>query len=108
MRRSRRGGHNYKFTEKTHSVRGIVAVVLTVISLVMCGWMLWYSYSSRGNAEIYVGSIGILGFFVAFAALLCAISSVKEPETFRVLPYTSLGMSLVTTGVWVALYVGGL
>lgn len=72
MRRRRRGAHNYKFTEKTHSIRGIIAIVLAAVSLLACGWMLWYSYSSRGNAGIYVGSAGIFGFFVAVVSVIMA------------------------------------
>lgn len=108
MKRRRRGGHNYKFTEKTHSVRGVFAIFLAVVSLVVCVWLLWYSYSSRGNVGVYVASVGILGFFVAVASFACAVSSVREPETFRVVPYTSLGFSIVAMAVWIALYVGGI
>lgn len=108
MRRRRRGGHNYKFTEKTHSIRGIIAIVLAAASLFACGFMLWYSYSSRGNAGIYVGSAGIFGFFVAVLSVILAVSSVREPETFRIIPYTSLGVSLAAVAVWIALYVGGI
>lgn len=108
MKRRRRVGHNYKFTEKTHSIRGIISITLAVASLAICVWMFWCSYNSRGNADIYVGSVGILGFFVAVAAMIVSIMSIREPETFRVVPYTSLGLSLATTAIWVALYVGGI
>lgn len=108
MRRRRRGAHNYKFTEKTHSIRGIIAIVLAAVSLLACGWMLWYSYSSRGNAGIYVGSAGIFGFFVAVVSVIMAISSIREPETFRIIPYVSLGVSLAAAVVWILLYIGGI
>lgn len=108
MRHRHRGGHNYKFTEKTYSIRGIIAIVLAVLSMAACIWMLWYSYQSGGNAGIYVGSAGIFGFFVAVASVILAIASVREPETFRVIPYTALGVSLVAAVVWIALYIGGI
>ena len=108
MTRRSRGGHNYKFTEKTHSVSGVTAIVLSVLSLIACGFMVWVSFSKRGDAGIYIGSAGILGFLVAVIAFFTAIHSIREPETFRVLPYAALGCSLVTVGVWVTIYLGGI
>ncbi len=98
MRRRRHGGHNYKFTEKTHSIRGIVSIVFAILSLLSCGGMIWYSYSSGG----------IFGFFVAVISFILSISSIREPETFRVIPYVSLGCSLAVTAVWIVLYIGGI
>ncbi len=108
MRRRRRSGHSYKFTEKTHSMRGVVAILLSVLSLAACGWMLWYSYYSGGNAGIYIGSAGMFGFFVAVTSFILAVLSVKEPETFRIVPYSSLVLSVLTVAVWVSLYVSGI
>lgn len=108
MRRRRHGGHNYKFTEKTHSTRGIVSIVFAILSLLSCGGMIWYSYSSGGNAGIYIGSAGIFGFFVAVISVILSISSIREPETFRIIPYVSLGCSLAVAAMWIALYIGGI
>lgn len=108
MRRRRRGGHDYKFTEKTHSIRGIVAIILAGLSLLSCAVMVWYSYQNRGAAGVYVGSAGILGFFVALAATVLAVASVREPETFRIVPYTALGMSCGVLAIWIAVYIGGI
>ena len=55
-----------------------------------------------------MGSAGVLGFFVSLAAVILAVVSVKEPETFRIIPYTALGMSLAVTAIWIAVYVGGI
>lgn len=104
----RRKRHNYKFTEKTHSLRGIFAIVLAVLSIAACIVMIWNAYQTRGNANIYIGSAGIMGFFVSVASLIVAISSVREPETYRVIPYTSLIIAILTTAMWIALYIGGL
>jgi uncharacterized membrane protein YidH (DUF202 family) len=106
MARRNRGGHNYKFTEKTHSVSGMIAIVLAVLSLIACGCMVWYSFSHRGSAGIYIGSAGIFGFLVAVVAFFTSIHSIREPEKFRVIPYTSLGFSVVSVVVWVAIYLG--
>lgn len=108
MRRRRRGGHHNTFTEKTHSVRGIAAIILAVLSLAFCVCLIWYSYSIRGKASVYIACAGFLGFFASLTSFVCAVSSVCEPETFRVAPYTSLGISSVSLAVWIILYLGGI
>lgn len=108
MTRRSRGGHNYKFTEKTHSVSGMIAIILAILSLIACGFMVWYSFSHRGNAGIYIGSAGIFGFLVAVIAFFTSIHSIREPEKFRVIPYTAMGFSIVSVAVWVAIYLGGI
>lgn len=106
--RRNRGGHNYKFTEKTHSVRGVLAIFLSILSLAACAGMIWVSYSSRGKAGIYAGSFGVLGLLVALLAFCISVSSIREQETFRIIPFTSLGFSLATVAAWVAIYIGGI
>ena len=107
-RKKHRGGHNYKFTEKTHSGRGIFAMILAILSITGFGVMAWFSFLERGNAGIYIGSAGVFGFLMSVAALATAVGSVREPETFRVIPYTSLVLSIVSVGIWIAVYVGGI
>ncbi len=108
MARRNRGGHNYKFTEKTHSVRGVVAIILSILSFAACGVLIYLSYSNRGNAGIYIGSAGILGFFISVIAFITAVMSIREQETFRVVPYASLGVSLISLAVWITIYLGGI
>ncbi len=108
MRHRRRGGHNYKFTEKTHSVRGVFAIILALLSIIACAWFIFYSFDNGGNVGIYLGSAGFGGFFVAVLSFAVAVSSVREPDKFRTLPYASLGVSIVSVFIWIALYLGGI
>ena len=108
MARSRRARRRYKFTEKTHSLRGGVALALGLISTGALVWMLYYAFQLKGQASVYIGSAGVMGFFVAVIALIQAIISVKEPEKYRVLPISSLIVSVGITLIWIAIYVGGL
>lgn len=104
----RRGRHSYKFTEQTHSIRGVVAIIIAIGSIGSCILMIANSYKSAGNANIYIGSYGILAFLAAIVSIFIAISSVREQETFRAIPYTAMIMSVIATAIWLAIYVGGM
>ena len=108
MSKRRYGTHRYKFTEKTHSIRGIIAIVLAVAALIALVYMIIESFHSGGSAGMFIGSTGVLALMVSILSLLLAISSVREPETFRVVPYVSLLLSMISAGLWVAIYIGGM
>ena len=83
MRKRRRGYRKYKFTEKTLSKRGITALVLALLSLVSFVVMVVLAFRSAGNLSIYIACYGILAFFAALAAVILAIISLKEENSFR-------------------------
>lgn len=89
MRKRRRGYRKYKFTEKTLSKRGITALVLALLSLVSFVVMVVLAFRSAGNLSIYIACYGILAFFAALAAVILAIISLKEENSFRSIPYAA-------------------
>ena len=94
MRKRRRGYRKYKFTEKTLSKRGITALVL--------------AFRSAGNLSIYIACYGILAFFAALAAVILAIISLKEENSFRSIPYAATFFSIFSLLIWIAVYAGGI
>ena len=97
MRKRRRGYRKYKFTEKTLSKRGITALVMVVLA-----------FRSAGNLSIYIACYGILAFFAALAAVILAIISLKEENSFRSIPYAATFLSIFSLLIWIAVYAGGI
>lgn len=105
MRKHR--SYNYKFTEKTHSVKGIAGLLLAVLSIVGGIAMTVISFSSDGNGTVYLGSGGILAMFCALAALVLSIGSMKEEKSYRVFPIAATIFSVLALAGWIGVYVMG-
>ena len=65
------------------------------------------SFDSRGNGSMYLGSAGVTSMLIGICALVLAVKSLGEENSFKLFPYLSTLCSLLITGIWVALYVIG-
>lgn len=102
----RRRNH-YKFTEKKHSKRGMLACFLAAASIFVLVWLFIISFRQDGNGSVYLGSAGILALFIAAAAFVQAVKSMREEDTFRRIPVSSVILSLLAAGLWIGVYVIG-
>lgn len=103
-RRRRRG---YKFTEKKQSKRGIASLVLAVLSIVVFVVVTMNSFQHRGEGSMYLGSAGVSSMLLSVVALVLAIKSLTEENSFKLFPYLATVFSFLSAGVWIALYVVG-
>lgn len=99
--------HNYTFTEKKHSRRGILALVLAILSVVLGIVMVAISFAHKGNGSVYLGSCGMLGLLLAMAALVLAVLSMREDKSYKLYPVAGLISGIIALGGWVAVYVVG-
>lgn len=99
--------NHYKFTEKKHSKRGVLACCLAVASIFALLYSVYRSFGERGNGSVYLGSAGLLALVVAIVAFFQAVKSLKEEDTFRNVPVCSMVLSTIASGTWIALYVVG-
>ena len=105
MRRRRRRG--YKFTEKTQSKRGMIALMLAVLSLVVLVMVIANSFMHQGNGSMYLGSAGVASMLLGIVAFVIAAKSLEEENSFKLFPYLATFSSFLVTGLWIALYVVG-
>ena len=105
MRNRRRRG--YKFTEKTHSKRGIA------VSILALGLFIWYlifvGLAVRGDGQLsaYYGSAGVIAMLIAFISLVVSILSLREEDTFKVFPRFGFALSLIDIICWLGTYAWG-
>lgn len=99
--------NRYKFTEKKHSRRGMLACVLAAASIFALVYLVSESFLQGGNGSVYLGSAGILALVVAVVSFVQAVKSLREEDTFRGIPVASMALSLVAAGAWIALYTVG-
>lgn len=106
MRRRRR--RNYKFTEKTQSKRGIAAFLLAALSLTIFAIVVANSVEHRGEGSMYLGSAGVTSMLIGMVALVNAIMSLQEENSFKLFPYLATICSFLATGIWITLYAVGI
>ena len=97
----------YKFTDKKQSKRGVIAWMLSVISLAVLVAVIVCSFQNRGNGGMYLGSAGVSSMLVGVVALFNAVLSLREENSYRFFPYLATICSFLAVGAWVALYVVG-
>lgn len=105
MRRKKRT--SYKFTEKTHSKRGIRALAMALLSIIIGISVIVVSFKNAGNASVYVGSAGIFSLILSFVALILGIKSLGEEESYKVFPGLGTFFSAVAFFGWLAVYMVG-
>lgn len=105
MRRKKR--ISYKFTEKTHSKRGIRAFGMALISIIVGISVVVISFKSAGNASVYVGSAGLFSLVLSFVALIIGIKSLKEEESYKIFPGLGTAFSAIAFLGWLAIYLAG-
>lgn len=105
--RGNRRKKNYKFTEKTHSKRGIFATVLALMLLVLYGVFLYLAFWGDGNLSAYYGSAGVLAMLVSLVCMVLAAGSMREENSFQFFPRLGLLLSLADVACWVGTYALG-
>lgn len=106
LRKRRRRG-NYKFTEKTQSKRGIAGFSIAALSLGIFAYVVWNSYNHDGAGSMYLGSAGVASMILAIVAVVLAVMSLKEEDSFKLFPYLAIVSSVLAVVTWIGLYVMG-
>ena len=100
--------NNYKFTEKSQSIKGILSLAVSVILVILYVIFIYLSYKGAGTLSTYYGSVGVMAMLLSLVALVMAIVSLFEEDTFKLFPRIAAGTSLLAVVCWVGTYVMGL
>lgn len=103
----RRKRNHYKFTEKAHSKKGIAALIVAVILLVLYVVIVYRAFSSSGSLSAYYGSAGIFSMIVSLVTFVLAIQSTMEEDSFQLFPRMAVLVSFVVSVCWIGTYVIG-
>lgn len=98
---------NYRFTEREHSVKGIIGLMLAVLSIILGIIMIVISFQNKGNGSVYLGSGGMLALLMAIVAFVLAIQSMREENSYRLFPVTATLVSGLALVGGISLYAVG-
>ncbi len=104
MRRKR---NSYKFTEKTHSKRGIISLALSGVEVLLYLIFVYLAFRGAGNLSAYYGSVGVLAMLVSLVALVIAIMSLFEEDSFQIFPRLGFATSVIAAVCWLGTYING-
>ena len=100
MRNRRRRHSSYKFTEKTHSKRGMALLVLYIV-------FIHFAFRADGKLSMYYGSAGVMAMLVSVITLVIAAGSLREEDSFKLFPRLGLGLAIISMGCWIGTYAMG-
>ncbi len=96
-----------RFTEKKHSRRALLGMLLAAASLGGLCILVGISMGNHGTSSAYIGSGGLFFLLVALAALYVAVPSLKEENSFPTLPRLATLLSVLACLSWIGLYAWG-
>ncbi len=94
---------NYIFTNRKHSERAILSVILGGISNCSLGIVVYLSYLKAGNAPISYGLTGLLAAVFSIIGLILGILTAQEAERFKLFPALGIILNLIALGILVFL-----
>lgn len=98
----------FKFTGKSHSVRGFISVVIGVITLLALIIISMISSLSGGNGGIILGVIGMVLFVVSIVGFILGIKSCMEKEIYYTAPIVGMVLNGFLTIIFIILYMVGI
>lgn len=106
--RKRRRRSNYKFTEKTQSKRGIAGFITAAASIGILVYVVWNSFSHEGAGSMYLGSAGVASMILSIVAVVLAVTSLREENSFKLFPLLATVCSGLVLAAWIGLYIMGM
>ena len=96
----------YRFTNKKHSFKAMLSLLLGIISLTAGAVMVYLTYLNHGQAELRYGSVLFVCLIISLIGFILAALSVREPDRWYFLSYFSMflnSLMLILCGVIVYL-----
>lgn len=74
--------HKYKFSDKKHSVGGVISSVMALCSILILIRAIVISFQARGEGGIAVGNYSLLALTVAVFGTVIGLLSFRETERY--------------------------
>lgn len=81
-----------KFTDKHHTVGGIISTFLGILSLVLLSVCVRISFHFAGNGTIMLGAVGVAAFLISLSGCVIGLISFREEDKYYT--YSKIGSML--------------
>lgn len=98
---------SFKFSGRSHSLKGIASVILGSISLLTFILLSVISSLTHGKGGIAIGVLGIFLLFLTIAGFVLGIKACREKEIYYTAPITGMVMNgLFSLGLFLLYVIG--
>lgn len=99
--------HKYKFTNKKHSIGGIVSTLMAIIAIALLIIAVMFSFKAAGNGGEEVGTMALLSAVFSVFGLITGLLSYREYDRYYTFSLIgSLLNGIVTILLVMLLFVG--
>lgn len=98
----------FKFTERSHSKKGMIACLLSVAILIVYGVIVTQAFRTKGTLSAYYGSAGISLLVLSIGMVILSVQSLTEEDSYPLFPRLSLVTSILAVVCWGGTYALGL
>ncbi len=91
------GIRDYKFTDKKHTIGGVMSTTMGILAIIALIVAIVISYKNEGRAGIVVGNIAFFSLMLSFFGTIIGLLSFKEQDKYYYFSYAgSLGCGILT------------
>ncbi len=101
-------GHKYKFSDKKHSVGGVISSIMAAASIALLVLAVRASFTARGEGGTIVGSYALTSLTVAVFGCLVGILSYRESDRYYTFSFLGTLINGIMTVILVMLLIVGL
>ncbi len=99
--------NSFMFTNKEHTLKGIMGTILGVISLTSLVYIIEDSYSTAGEVPIQYGAVAFLTMIFAFVGIVLGVLSKSDKDKFYFFSYLGIVLNVIVLATLsVILYAG--
>ena len=89
----------YIFTSKDHSKKGIMSVILGILSIATFITAVYLSYQNGGESSARYGTAGLLASVFWAVGMVLGIWSVMEKDRFKLFPVLGIILNMIAVSI---------
>ena len=99
--------NSFMFTNKEHTLKGIMGTILGVISLISLFYIIEDSYSTAWEVHIQYGAVAFQTMIFAFVGIVLGVLSKSDKDKFYFFSYLGIVLNVIVLATLsVILYAG--
>ncbi len=97
-----------KFSGRKQSVRGCIGLGVVILAWIGLMATIYFSFMKEGEAQLAIGSFGVLSMVCSLAGTIVEIISLSEEDIYKMVPIVGMILGIVSLVAWVGIYVMGI